>query len=70
MSNFINLARELHIKTIAEGVEKRDTVEFLKSTGCDVVQGFVFSKPMPLEEFDILLRELGTDPFPFSEEFH
>ena len=70
VSNFINLARELHIKTIAEGVEKRDTVEFLKSTGCDVVQGFVFSKPMPLEEFDILLRELGTDPFPFSEEFH
>ena len=70
VSNFINLARELHIKTIAEGVEDRDTVEFLKNAGCDVVQGFVFSKPMPLEEFDTLLHELGTDPFPFSEEFH
>lgn len=63
ISNFIHMARELHIKTIAEGVETVDSVEFLKNCGCDVVQGYVFSKPMPLEEFEALVKKLGENAF-------
>lgn len=62
ISNFIHMARELKIKTIAEGVETVDSVEFLKECGCDVVQGFAFFRPMPLEEFDQLIELQGTDP--------
>lgn len=59
VSNFINMARQLNITTIAEGVEEEDTVDFLKSADCDVIQGYIFSKPMPEEEFKAMLG--GTD---------
>lgn len=62
ISNFIHMAKELNIKTIAEGVEDRDSVEFLRHCGCDVVQGYTFFKPMPLEEFDRLVKEQGRTP--------
>lgn len=63
ISNFINLAKELKIETIAEGVENVDSVDFLKQCGCDVVQGYVFSKPMPVAEFEALVKRLGENPF-------
>lgn len=62
ISNIINMAKELRIKTIAEGVEYTETVEFLKSAGCDVIQGYVFAKPMPIEEFEKLLLEKTLHP--------
>lgn len=62
ISNFVHLAKELKIKTIAEGVEDVDSVDFLKDSGCDVVQGYVFFRPMPLDEFECLVREQGDDP--------
>lgn len=66
--NFIQMARELHIKTIAEGVEQADGVEFLRDAGCDVVQGYVFSRPLPEEEFNRLVEEAGDKPFACREE--
>lgn len=63
VSNVINMARELNIKTIAEGVEDMDTVEFLRKAGCNVIQGYVFAKPMPQEEFEHLLAEVQDGPF-------
>ena len=59
VSNFIHMAKELRIKTIAEGVESVENVDFLRSCGCDVVQGYAFFKPMPLEDFEHLVNELG-----------
>lgn len=47
----VALAHELHLQTIAEGVESLEQLEFLRQIGCDYVQGFLFSKPMPPEEF-------------------
>lgn len=66
VSNFINMAKQLKIKTIAEGVEDTDTVAFLQSAGCDVVQGFVFAKPMPQQEFRNMLDALGNASIPFA----
>lgn len=57
ISNIINMAKELKIKTIAEGVEYVETVEFLKAAGCDVIQGYVFAKAMSVEAFELMLYE-------------
>ena len=59
IANTVAMAKELNIKTIAEGVEEMEQVEFLKKIGCDVVQGYVFSKPMPLMEFDEMVKKLN-----------
>ena len=42
--------------SIAEGVETAEQVEFLKAAGCDIVQGYVYFKPMPLADFDQVLQ--------------
>ncbi len=49
--NIVAMAKALEMKTVAEGVEETAQVEALRAMGCDAVQGFVFAKPMPLEEF-------------------
>ncbi|WP_049791652.1 bifunctional diguanylate cyclase/phosphodiesterase [Lacrimispora saccharolytica] len=65
ISNIINMAKELQIRTIAEGVEYVETVDFLTSAGCDVIQGYVFAKPMPIEAFDeMLLKKKGEALIP------
>lgn len=48
----IRLAQALHLKIVAEGIEKKEQVEFLAEQGCDMIQGFYFAKPMPVEEFN------------------
>lgn len=54
IANFITMAQKLSIKTVAEGVETAEQVEFLKKAGCDVVQGYIFSKPLPPADFETL----------------
>jgi diguanylate cyclase (GGDEF)-like protein len=46
----IELAHNLEMKTIAEGVETKEQFEVLKSLGCDIVQGFWLARPMPIDE--------------------
>lgn len=48
----IAMCNELDIKTIAEGVEEVEQYEILKSLNCDQIQGYYFSKPLPLEEIE------------------
>lgn len=48
----IRLAKALNMKIVAEGIEKKEQVEFLAEQGCDMIQGFYFAKPMPVEEFN------------------
>ena len=48
----IDLAKKLSMGTVAEGVETPRQVEFLQQTDCDMVQGYVFSRPVPLAEFE------------------
>lgn len=51
--NFIMLiAKRLGVKTIAEGVETRDQVEYIQKLKCDVIQGYYYSKPITKEDFE------------------
>ncbi len=47
----IRLGHSLNLKVIAEGVETKDHEAFLAKEGCDEVQGFRYSKPVPKDEF-------------------
>lgn len=47
----IEIANFLKLKTVAEGVENKEQLQALKKMGCDVIQGFYMSKPIPVEEF-------------------
>lgn len=47
----IEIANFLKLKTVAEGVETIEQLEALKQMGCDIIQGYYFSKPLPLDEF-------------------
>lgn len=51
----LDLARQLQMKSIAEGVETKEQQAFLKTTCCDMVQGYVNYRPMPADEFEALL---------------
>ncbi len=55
----INLAHTLGLFVIAEGVESNAQVERLRALGCDLVQGFVVSKPLPGDEFELALVAPG-----------
>ena len=53
----INLSKILNAVTVAEGVETEDQYLFLKENGCDVIQGYYFSKPLSSADFEVLLEK-------------
>ena len=53
----IKMAESLKMPVIAEGVEEKHQVEMLKALGCDYIQGFYFSKPMPMEDYRRLISQ-------------
>ncbi len=55
----IAIAHSMDLKIVGEGVENEVQLDFLKMNGCDFVQGFYFSKPLPVDEFEMLLRDGG-----------
>ncbi|WP_310440373.1 EAL domain-containing protein [Sulfuricurvum sp.] len=52
VNTIINMAHNLNMQTIAEGVETLEQLEFLRQNGCDEVQGYYFSQPIPSAEFE------------------
>lgn len=56
VSTIIMLARNLKMKVIAEGVETIEQLDFLRQQNCDQIQGFLFSKPLPVDEMEKLLK--------------
>ena len=54
MAAVIRMAKWLNMPVVAEGVERIEQVEFLRSIGCEYVQGYYFAKPMPVEEYEKL----------------
>ncbi|WP_026526786.1 putative bifunctional diguanylate cyclase/phosphodiesterase [Butyrivibrio sp. VCD2006] len=61
LRNIINMAKELDIEVITEGVERTDQIEFLQRVGCDLVQGFFYDKPLELSEFEERLKNKTYD---------
>jgi EAL domain-containing protein (putative c-di-GMP-specific phosphodiesterase class I) len=51
----IAMAHSLRIEVVAEGVERAEQLAFLQQHGCDVVQGYLFSRPVSAEDFEALL---------------
>ena len=56
VSNVAKMASELDMSVITEGVERWDQVEFLKSVNINMVQGFLFDRPLPREDFEQRLK--------------
>jgi diguanylate cyclase (GGDEF)-like protein len=61
VSAIISLAHSLHIKVVAEGVETEEQAKVLSELSCDLMQGFLFSKPLPFDELATLLPPLDTN---------
>jgi EAL domain-containing protein (putative c-di-GMP-specific phosphodiesterase class I) len=57
VKNIIDMAHNFGLNVIAEGVETENQLSKLKENGCKSYQGYLFSKPLPIEEFDLLLNE-------------
>ncbi|MEH6473061.1 MAG: EAL domain-containing protein [Halopseudomonas sp.] len=60
VQSMIEMARQLQLSVVAEGVEEADQVEALEALGCDYIQGFYYSRPIEANAFEQLLR---TQPF-------
>ncbi len=52
VSEVIQLAKQLDIKIVAEGIEEKSQVDFLREAGCDLIQGYYYAKPMSLEDYE------------------
>ena len=64
----VDLSRQFGITVVAEGVESELTLGMLEESGCDIGQGFLFSRPLPYERLDAwLLAQAGPEPMPAGE---
>ena len=57
VESVISMAKELGMTVITEGVESREQTEFLAGAGCDIFQGYLYSRPIPPEEFEAAFAE-------------
>lgn len=58
----ISLAKELKMKLVAEGIENWDQLSYLKSLNCYIGQGYLYSKPIPIDDFEVLLAKRKCKP--------
>jgi EAL domain-containing protein (putative c-di-GMP-specific phosphodiesterase class I) len=56
-TSIVAIAHSLGLHAVAEGVETKEQLDFLRACGCDSFQGYFFSRPVPAAEFAALVRE-------------
>jgi len=56
IKSIVELSKDLKYKIITEGVETKDQINLLADLGCNIIQGFYFSKPLPMYEMELLLE--------------
>lgn len=57
VSNIINMAKQLNMKVLSEGVETKMQSDFLREMSCDMAQGYFYARPMPIKEFEKMIQE-------------
>ena len=65
LSTIVELAGKIGMQTLTEGVETPEAYEFLRSIGCQRLQGYLFGKPMPREEF---IKKILSGQYQVSDE--
>ena len=55
--SIIHIATQLHMQTVAEGVEHTEQAKILRDMGCDLIQGFYFEKPMSPDALHLILSQ-------------
>ena len=59
VTSIVNMAKELGIRTLAEGAERAEHVLFLHEIGCEMVQGYYYGSPMPMERLETYVNDRG-----------
>lgn len=67
IASVVAMARGLGIKIIAEGIESPEQISYLRKIGCDVIQGYVYSKPLPTDEFVEYVKSFSPEAEERSE---
>lgn len=62
VASITDLAEKLGIKTVAEGIETQEQLEFVRQVRCDMIQGYLYAKPMPVSEFECWLEQRQSAP--------
>ena len=57
IERIVEMAHGLDIRVVCEGVERKEQVEFLRNIECDIIQGYYYSKPMPMDEYEKYLLQ-------------
>ena len=60
IEGIVQMSHALGMNVVAEGIESLEQVELLRSVGCDAVQGYIFSRPVPVEEFETLETQFAA----------
>jgi EAL domain-containing protein (putative c-di-GMP-specific phosphodiesterase class I)/GGDEF domain-containing protein len=61
--NTVRMIKDMNMKIVAEGIEDKKTLQLFEEMGCDYIQGFYFSKPLPKDEFiKFILEHKGKEP--------
>ena len=53
----LDLSKRFQVLSVAEGVETEEFYHFLKENGCDIIQGYYFSRPLPVADFEKLIEK-------------
>lgn len=69
MTSIIRMAKWLNMVVVAEGVETKAQIDFLRSIGCDKVQGFYYSRPMPIDDFRRLMLSPAKEKLETPDAF-
>ena len=62
LNDIVHMIRNLHMGIVVEGVETQEQLDFVTSIGCDIIQGYYYSKPIPVNEFEQKLSQ----PYSFT----
>ncbi len=57
LKSIVSLNRDMHNVTLCEGVEHKEESDYLESIGCDLIQGYLYSRPLPKDEFIALIEK-------------